>query len=153
MKITYQYRYHYQKDENQYVRLVRQSVIMNEKTRHLKSQAFTFTNLQGCSWSKTISKLRFDKATTDRFNIFSLARSVTLACPWKDYDVQFFYLCDMVNSDPSFQTQAIELDTAKDIELFNCFINLMQFTPIALARLLMRVNLCKQPRNRLTTRI
>ena len=52
MKITYKHRYHYQKDENQYVRLVPQSVIMNEKTRHEKSQAFTFTNLEGRSWSK-----------------------------------------------------------------------------------------------------
>ena len=77
--------------------------------------------------SKTITNLRFENATTDRSGIiFSLAKSVTLACPWKDYDVQFFYLCDMVSSDPSFQTQTIELDTEKDIELFAHFIWLMQ---------------------------
>lgn len=135
MKITYNnYRQGKMKDEL--------SVIMNKKTRHLKRQAFTFTNLQGCSWSKTISNLWFDNATSDRSGIiFSLAKSVRLACPWKDYDVQFFYLCDMVNSDPSFQTQTIELDTEKDIELFAHFIWLMQFNAVALENLFKRVNI------------
>ena len=47
----------------------------------------------------------------------------------------------MVNSDPSFQTQTIELDTEKDIELFAHFIWLMQFNAVALEGLLMRVTI------------
>ena len=144
MKIIYQHRYQYDHYGKKYEKQVPQSVTMDGQTRHEKSQAFTFTNLQGRFWSKTITKRRFDNATTDRFNIFSLARSVKLACPWKDYDVQFFYLCDMVNSDPSFQTQTIQLDTEKDVELFNCFLDLMQFTPVALAKLLVRVSVMSE---------
>ena len=47
----------------------------------------------------------------------------------------------MVNSDPSFQTQTIELDTEKDIELFAHFIWLMQFNAVALENLFKRVNI------------
>ena len=129
MKITYQ---HHQ-GQNQ----VPVSVIMNKKNNHKKSRFFTFKNLTDFLGSKTITNLRFENATTDRSGIiFSLAKSVTLACPWKHYDVQFFYLCDMVSSDPSFKTQTIELDTEKDIELFAHFIWLMQFKSDKLNELL-----------------